>query len=872
MDLLERDGPLQTLGDALREAGAGHGAVVLVSGEAGIGKSALVERFTRTQCDGARVLWGACDALFRPRPLGPLHDIAEQAGAGLRALLGDSTARPALLAGLLDELKRGGRPTVMVVEDAHWADEATLDLVKFVGRRIERVPALVIVTYRDDELGPRTPLRTVLGDLAGARAVRRLPIPALSAGAVRTLAGDRDVDAAALHAQTGGNPFFVTEVLAADGSGIPASVRDAVVARAARLSRSGYAVLEAAAVLGARAESWLLGELVVSEAAAADECVAVGMLVARGEALAFRHELARQAILEQIPPARALALHRLALRALAAAPAGALDPARLSHHAEAAADEEAVLRLAPEGARRAAKAGAHRAAKALYARALRFTHALAPCGQASLLEAYAEECAAVDDLDDAIAAHRRARELWRQDGDLQAAGGNLAVMATCLVRAGRNAEADEICGRAVEGLELLPASRELALAYRTRAHLRMLDRDTAEAIAWGEKAIAMAQQFRDADTLAAATNTVGTAMLLGGDARGRAMLEESLALAREAGLDGLVALAYTNLGSAYGERHDFRDADRYLGEGIAYASERDLDHALLYMQAWQALTHLAQGRWTQAGELGGAVVRRPSASAISRITALIALGRLRARRGDPGAGAALDEALALALPTGTLQRVGPVRAARAEAAWLAGDRERARGEAEAAWELAVGHRHPWFTGELAYWRWRAGERAAPPTWTARVYAREIAGDWRKAAAEWERRGCPYERARALAGGDRAAQLTALGIFDTLGGRPAAEALRRLLREEGMHQIPRGPRKVNREHPFGLTTREIEILRALDRGLRNAEIGERLHISPKTVDHHVSAVLAKLEVGSRGAAARLARERGLLDGAEDAPPK
>jgi DNA-binding CsgD family transcriptional regulator len=289
------------------------------------------------------------------------------------------------------------------------------------------------------------------------------------------------------------------------------------------------------------------------------------------------------------------------------------------------------------------------------------------------------------------------------------------------------------------------------------------------------------------------------------------------------------------------------------------------------MQAWQALTHLAQGRWTQAAELGSAVVRRSSASAISRIAALIALGRLRARRGDPDAGA-LDEALALALPTKALQRVGPVRAARAEAAWLAGDRERARREAEAAWELAVGHGHPWFTGELAYWRWRAGERVAPPAWPARVYVREIAGDWRKAAAEWERRGCPYERARALAVGDRPAQLAALGIFDTLGARPAAEALRRHLREEGVHQIPRGPRRVNREHPFGLTSREIEILRALDQGLRNAEIGQRLHISPKTVDHHVSAVLAKLDVGSRGAAARLARERGLLDPAEDAPEK
>jgi DNA-binding CsgD family transcriptional regulator/tetratricopeptide (TPR) repeat protein len=447
------------------------------------------------------------------------------------------------------------------------------------------------------------------------------------------------------------------------------------------------------------------------------------------------------------------------------------------------------------------------------------------------------------------------------------------VMATCLVRAGRNAEADDICGRAVDSLEFLPASRELALAYRTRAHLRMLDRDTAEAIAWGQKAVTLAEQFRDADILASAQNTVGTAMLLSGDARGSTLLEQSLALARDARLDAQVALAYTNLGSAHGERYDFREADRFLGEGIAYASERDLDHALFYMQAWQALSHLYQGRWGPAGETAAVVARRSSAAAISRIMALIALGRLRARRGDPDASVALDEALALALPTATLQRIAPVRAARAEAAWLAGDRERTRTEAEAAWELAVGHRHPWFTGELAYWRWRSGERVAPPAWTARVFAREIAGDWTRAAAEWQRRGCPYERARALAGGDRPARLTALGIFDTLGARPAAEALRRQLREDGVQRIPRGPRKDTREHPFGLTTREIEILRALDQGLRNAEIGRRLHISPKTVDHHVSAVLAKLEVTSRGAAARLAREHGLLlDPAEDAPER
>ena len=180
-------------------------------------------------------------------------------------------------------------------------------------------------------------------------------------------------------------------------------------------------------------------------------------------------------------------------------------------------------------------------------------------------------------------------------------------------------------------------------------------------------------------------------------------------------------------------------------------------------------------------------------SAISRIMALVALGRLRTRRGDPGAAAVLDEALELSQRTQTLQRLGPARAARAEAAWLAGDRPRALAEARAVWDLARRHRHAWHTGELAFWRWRAGERVRLPSWAARPFAQQIAGDWRRAAAAWERLGCPYEQARALADGDAAAQLAALQIFDRLGARPDLERLRQRLRAEGVRHIPRGPR-------------------------------------------------------------------------------
>ena len=203
-----------------------------------------------------------------------------------------------------------------------------------------------------------------------------------------------------------------------------------------------------------------------------------------------------------------------------------------------------------------------------------------------------------------------------------------------------------------------------------------------------------------------------------------------------------------------------------------------------------------------------------------------------------------------------------MRAARAEAAWLAGDRPRVLAEARAAWDLALHHRHPWHTGELGFWRGRAGERVRLPACAARPFAREVAGDWRRAAALWERLGCPYERARALADGDEAAQRAALEIFDRLGARPDLERLRQRLRAGGVRHIPRGPRASTRGNPLGLTAREAEIAALLARALTNACIGARLHISPKTVDHHVSAILGKLGVASREEAGRVALKLGL----------
>jgi DNA-binding CsgD family transcriptional regulator/tetratricopeptide (TPR) repeat protein len=864
--LLERGTYLEALRARLEEARRGRGSFVFVGGEAGVGKTSLVRWFCDLMRGEARVAVGACEPLSAPDALGPVIEVTQALDEEVvRLFEQDSRQRRRGFQRLLEVLSARDRPALVVLEDLHWADEATLDFVRFVGRRVGDTSAVLIGTYRDDEVGPAYPLRILLGDLATAEGVHRMTLPPLTKPAVSMMVEGSGLDADALYRRTGGNPFFVTEILASGGEELPETVRDAVLARAARLSPRARVVLEACAVAGVRTEPWLLEGAGYRDAEAVEECLARGMLLREEAMLTFRHALARYAILDSLSPQRVRVLHQQTLEALRAGVVGAQDAARLAHHAEAAGYADAVLAFAPEAARRAAALGAHREAAAQIERALRFAEMLLPRDRAELLEAYAEQCWITERLADSIAADLEAARIWREQGERDREAVVLLRLARTYVRDGRNADAERASLDALEILDARPPSAHLAAAYRTRAMLLMMDRQNQEAISFGERAIELARRFDDVESLALAHNFVGSALiLLGRSGEGKPYLENSLSVALQHDLDHLAAWAYWNLGSALGEVCEFHDAERYLADGIAYCAERDLDTSRSYMMAWKSLVDLYRGRWEEAAQTATAVLARPGTAATSRIMALIALGRLRARRGDPGAGQALDEALALAQPTGTLQRIAPARAARAEAAWLAGDRDRTAEEARAAYDLALSRAHPWFAGELAYWRWVGGERFDAPDWIAAPFALEIADRWREAAAEWERLGCSYEAARALSNGDDSDALRqALLTFERLGARPMAAVVSRRLREMGVRHIPRGPRPTTRTHPAGLTAREAEVLGLLAEGLAYADIARRLHVSLKTVEHHVSSVLSKLGARTRAEAVREATRRGLV---------
>ena len=856
--LLERSGDVEMLTAAVAAVQeTGKGQLVFVGGEAGVGKTALLRRF----CDGLtgrpRVLWGACDALFTPRPLGALSEIAEAVGGELERLV-ECGAKPyEVVAELVHELARRS-PTVLVLEDLHWADEATLDVLRLLARRSEAVPALILASYRDDVLGQAQPLRIVIGELAASSATRRLSLAPLSREAVASMAEPCLVDPVELYERTGGNPFYVTEVLAAAGKTIPPTVRDAVLARAVRLSPEARTVLYAVAAVPPQAELWLLEALCACQTEQLEECVDSGMLTTEAGAVTFRHELGRLAIEESIPVKLRLDLHRRAIAALTEPPGGVPDLARLAHHADAAGDVEAVLRFAPAAATRSRLLGAHREAAAQYARALRFADRLPADARADLLERRANECYLTDQYDEGIAALEEALEYRRALGDRLKEGDALQRLSNFLWCPGRTAEAERAARKAVALLEVLPPGTELAWAYANLAFICASAMRSDEAITWNERALSLAERFGD-DELA----THALAGLVG-SRRDDALLEQCQERARQAGRDEQVAGISIALSGLAVESRRHAAACRYLEEGIALCSERGFELFRLYLLPQRARLELDQGQWSEAAESAAMVLRIPRTSTTPRILALTVLALVRARRGDPEVWPLLDEAWALAEPTNELPRLGPVAAARAEAAWLDGRPEVIAVETEAAFELALLRQVPWLAGELACWRRRAGLTERLGVEVPEPYGLELAGDRVAAAEAWTRLDCPYDAALALAHADAPEALrSALDQFNRVEARPAAAIVTRRLRELGVRRLPRGPRAATRANVAGLTPRELEVLPLVVEGLRNSEIAARLFVSEKTVDHHVSAILRKLGVQTRGQAGAEAVRLGLV---------
>ncbi len=707
----------------------------------------------------------------------------------------------------------------------------------------------------------------VLGDLATAAGVSRMELAPLSLAATRVLAGG---DAVLLHRRTGGNPFFIREVMASGGMDVPATVRDAVMARASRLSAAARAALEAAAVAGTRTPEARLGALLDRDGTprwGMEEAMWSGFLMRDAATVRFRHELVQAAVGDATAPDRRQRLHAAVLALLRDELLGPDGDAVLVHHAEGAGDAAAVLAFAPTAATRAAALSAHREAEVLYAKALAV--ATAPDQRARLTEARAQQLYLAGSLPDALDGHRAAAELWRRQGEAAAQARNLARVSYLSFLVGEYESVEQAADAAIACLAGRPPGPELAAIYDGRSRLRFMASDPAGAVHWGERAHELARSLGEGQLLLEATVTLGAARMLRGDTDGAAVLRHALGDARAREQEDVAARATLYLAWLPLLQRSYDGVPRHLEEGLRYADDHELSYWRQLLASARVRYWFDQGRWREAEDEAAKIMEDVRPNRLAFVQVLIAVGALRGRQGREDVDGCLERAKALAQDHPELATVSPVAPALVERAVLRGEAGRARDIVTAGLAQASG---AWERAGLWFWARQAGADPAVPASLPEPYALLRAGDWRASAAWWQSRGCRYEHAMTLSlSGDGDALRDAVRLLDELDARAAAALVRRRLRALGFGAVPRGPRGFTRSNAAGLTEREHEVLSLVAEGLGNSAIARRLYLSPKTVERHVSAVLRKLDAVDRRAAVAAARSMGTLDQGEGAAP-
>ena len=859
--MLERDVELRTLLAAFARAKHGQGSTVLISGEAGLGKTALLREFVTRIGSEARLFAGACDDLHTPRVLGPFRDMVQASGGALPPVSGQADTADFLDA-LLGQLAIAAQPAVIIVEDVHWADDASLDILRYLGRRVGELPAVLCASYRPEEVAVTDSLWRVLGALTGS-SVTRLELRELSSTVVAEQAALAGLDPDHVVAAVGGNPFYLTEVIADPEATVPASVRDAIVTRMQVLPEQTRAAMELLAVVPNGAEWSLLEAVLDGGAVALAPAEQAGLVKAVANRFTYRHELARQAVEESLSAGRRRDLNQAVLVALGTAKA---DVSRLVHHAVRAEERHAVARHAPVAAIEAIEANAYREAAAFAELALDCADLIGDRREIARLHGQAAHALRMLNETRRAAHHADlAVTAW------EAAGSPAVELGEALMTAAGTAQmianpgrARALAERAAGLLEPLGPSHALAHAYSTLGNLDYVTIRFRSAEQWCERALAMADSLGYRDVAAHAHIYLGLATVMQGDEEGLAHLQNAVTIAEEIEHQEHLVRALSNYAAMLAWLGRHADAQPMTATALRIAHETNNATGAYHAAVVLSRVDLFQGRWDAAearlNELLG-----NAGDPVGLLTPTLALlGRIHARRGDQAARELIGRSWRIAKDTRQLFRLAMAGAARLEFAWLEGDDRAVR--TIGADLLAIAERGylPYFRAEVLRYLKRVGMRVTGFDGCPAPYAAGIAGDWTAAAELWEGVGNRYEAAlELLEAPDPEPALRGLRMLDDLGAVAAAAKQRRRLRERGIARIPRGPRMRTQQNPANLTNRQLEVLSLLADGLTGPEIADRLLVSRRTLEHHVSAILGKLGVYSRDEAVAAARRRGIV---------
>jgi DNA-binding CsgD family transcriptional regulator/tetratricopeptide (TPR) repeat protein len=853
--LWERDGELRCLRDAFRACRNGHGTTILVAGEAGIGKTSLLRHFASGVGDDAAVLFGTCDDLHTPRTLGPFRDMFDGGG------FGDGPADREHYIGLLRAaLADAERPAIIIVDDAHWADAGSLDVIRYLARRLASLPGLLLVSYRPDDLAEEHPLRRVLGAMATVSTVR-LDLRPLSDETVGRLATEAGHDPEALIAAVGGNPFHLTEVLATGGTGVPPTVRDAVMARVLGLPEPSRRALELLSVIPTEAERALVESILGrSVSRALDHAERAGVISSSSGYIRFRHELARRAVESSLPGSARTDLNRRVLHRLVEVGAPA---SRLVHHAAIAGTGAVLARYACVAAEEAAAARAHGETATSCRLALDREDLLDERTAARLHGLAARACYALSRFGEAARHAERAVGAWERmvDGPFDL-GMVLLVSSRMHTMNGLPDHARAQIERAIALLTPFGPSRTLAYAYGMKGALETIEANCAEAVRWCRRSLAIADDLALADVTAHARIYLGLARIGLGDLEGLGDLHAAIDLARRGDHGDLLCRATTNLATAMIWLGRHNEATAYLDLAEAAGREYGLDYILFHVLAGRSQVDIYRGRWDEAERRLRQQLKTDRDPAAMMTLPLALLGRILARRGDPAAADLIARAWELATRSRQAHRLAVAGTAVIEHAWLAGDTATVQAIGDVLAPIARRANLVFHLGEVHRYLARVGVRVPIFDGCPAGFAAGIAGDIDAAVAAWNDAGNPYEQALEEIGStDRETAVRGIQRLDRLGAVVAANRCRRELLRRGISRVPRGPRAATRSHPAGLTARQQDVLALLTKGLTTAKIAEQLYLSPRTVDNHVAEIMTRLGVTNRRDAVAAATRAG-----------
>ena len=863
MELIERDDFLASLHNGFRKAAAAEGHCFFIIGEAGIGKTSLVKTFLKEIEDDSIEYIGACDSLFTPRPLAPLYDLALQINEDWVDKIHSISSRAELFTKFVQVLTQKQRPVVVVFEDIHWADEATLDFIKFFARRISRTKCLFVLTSRDDEMNQQHSLRNVLADLP-PDTFTRFELPPLSREAVQRLADEKGYDGEDVYSITSGNPFYVNEVLASYNAGVPHNVKDSVLSSYNNLSDDARNLWQQLSVIPEGLEVERLYKVDQSWHEAIGHCISLRILIIKNNKIRFKHELYRRTIEASLSPFRRIVLNKNLLDLFLESFQERGEIEKIVHYAKNANENELVVKYAPLAAQQAASVGAHIEASRLFLTAIEYSDGADDCELVKFYENYAYECYLTNQIREAITYQGKALKIWKEKNQIEQIGNSERFLSRLWWFEGNHQQSESFAQKAIEVLDNQPSSKAKAMAYSNMAHLKMLSDAIDDCIFWAKKAIDIASEIDDDETLVHAKTSMGASMMLNRSTseKGLALLKESLEASLNNSYHEHAGRAYAALASISVGTNNYELAQKALEEGINYCEERDLNSSKLYMVCWKAIVKLEMGNWNEASCIADNLLKKEGLLPVIKIGALTVAATLRMRRGDLDALNQLHEAKTMAFKTTELQQIIPVLTALLEYEWLTGKQQVQQDLLD---EIVARYIKTKASTQSRFIFWlkklgRQSSLAAEIFQTGNVFdlPTGVYG-----ASAWEKLGCSYEQALCLFEGRDYDKRKALSIMQHLGASGVSEKFKMEMRSSGIKKIPRGLRASTKFNPAQLTNRELEVLQLLKTGIQNKEIAEALFISPKTVDHHISSILFKLSVSSRSKAVTEAARLGIL---------